>query len=151
MGNKICNYQLLEEAAKVDISEKGGFLGWYDNYLARKTGDLVESLGLNPVSDNKETEKISDSDDDSKEDESEIITLNDDGVETAETSSQDDDIIITEQSAQANADDGLDLDSVEESVDSGPEAETNVHAIFRSVDGEGGFKRQVVVTHALPR
>ena len=137
------NQQLLEKAAK---SETGGFSGWYYNYLASNTG-------APPLTDNKETDKSPDSDDDSEEDESEIITLNDDPVDTVDTvdtvdsTSQDVDMIITGQTAQAG--DGSELDSVEESVDSGEE--TNLHAIFRSDTGAGGFQRQMVVAHVLPR
>ena len=139
------NQQLLEKAAK---SETGGFSGWYYNYLASNTG-------APPLTDNKETDKSPDSDDDSEEDESEIITLNDDPVDTVDTvdtvdsTSQDVDMIITERTAQAG--DGSDLDSVEESVGSVEVGDANMHDIFRSVDGEGGFNRQVVVAHVLPR
>ena len=131
-----------------DTSEMGGFSGWYYNYLARKTGEQEESPGVDPVTDNKETVKNSDSEDDIDEDESEIITLNltDDPVDST---SQDVDMIITERTAQAG--DGFDLDSVEESVGSVEAGEANMHDIFRSVDGEGGFKRQVVVAHVPPR
>ena len=100
---------------------------------------------MNPVTvtDNKETVKNSDI----EEDESEIITLNlTDGVDSTR---QDVDMIITERTAQAG--DGSDLDSVEESVDDVEAEETKRHAIFRSVEGEGGFKRQVVVGHVVPR
>ena len=98
------------------------------------------------VTDNKETVKNSDSDDHIEEDESEIITLDltDDGVDST---TQDDDMIIPEQTAEAG--DGSDLDSVEESVDNEDEEEKNMHAIFISVDSDVGFKRQVV-GHVLP-
>ena len=126
----------------------GGFSGWYHNYLAGKNGDLEESLGVDPVTvtDNKETVKNSDSDDHIEEDESEIITLDltDDSVDST---TQDDDMIIPEQTAEAG--DGSDLDSVEESVDNEDEEEKNIHAIFISVDSDVGFKRQVV-GHVLP-
>ena len=141
------NYQLLEEAAKSDILGEGGFSGWYSNYLARQTG-------VTAVTDNKDTDKKTDSDVDSEEEESEIITLTDGRVDTVDTvgsTSQDVDLIMTEQTAPAQPGDGSDLDSVEESVDSVSADETNLHAIFRSVGGEGGFKRQVVVTHVLSR
>ena len=116
--------------------------------MAGKNGDLEESQGVDPVTvtDNKETVKNSDSDDHIEEDESEIITLNDDPVDTVDSTSQDVDRILTEQTAPAG--DGSDLDSVEESVDSADE--TNLHAILRSDTGAGGFKRQVVVAHVLP-
>ena len=143
-------YQLLEKAAaNSDILDAGGFSGWYHNYLARNTGDLEETGGVPPVSDNKETGKNRDSDDDSEEDESEIITLSDDPVDKVDSTSQDvdNDMIMTDQTAPAG--DGSDLDSFEESADSEPE--NNLHAIFRSVAGEGGFKRQVVVAHVLQR
>ena len=108
---------------------------------------------MTPVTDNKETDKNTDSDDDSEEDESEIITLNDDPVDTVDTvasTSQDVDLITTEQTPPAG--EGSALDSVEESVDSASVSpdETSLHAIFRSVAGDGGFKRQVVVAHVLP-
>ena len=101
---------------------------------------------VTPVTDNKETDKKTDSDVDSEEEESEIITLTDpDGpVDTVGSTSQD-----GEQTAPAPAGDGSDLDSVEESVDNEDEEEKNMHAIFISVDSDVGFKRQVV-GHVLP-
>ena len=131
-----------------DTWEKGGFSDWYYNYLARNTGEQEESQGVDPVTENKETVKNPDSGDDIDEDESEVITLNltDDPVDST---SRDVDMIITERTAQAG--DGSDLDSVEESVGSVEVGDANMHDIFRSVDGEGGFNRQVVVAHVLPR
>ena len=55
-----------------DTWEKGGFSDWYYNYLARNTGEQEESQGVDPVTDNKETVKKPDSEDDIDEDMFEI-------------------------------------------------------------------------------